>query len=223
MNRGALMKLNDFEQYVDDVIMERGRQYYQEKRIGVIVKQQDNRYVVAVTGSDDYLVTVQLDEQETIIEAGCNCPYTGGPYCKHMVAAFLALRKEEAHTVAAKKVSAEKKAGTVLPVKTSLREQLKSGLSCQSKEKLINLLLDIAENDLTIADEIKAEISSGSDEKEKWIRLMRRYIEQAEDDDGFISYRNCQRVLKELTRWWCGRRGLVMNRSMNLLWIWHYV
>lgn len=196
MIRGALMKLNDFEQYVDDIIMERGRQYYQEKRTGIIENQQDHRYVVAVTGSDDYLVAVQLDEQETIVEVGCNCPYTGGPYCKHMVAALLALRKEEVHTVAAKKISSEKKTGTVLPVKTSLREQLKSSLSRQPKEKLINSLLDIAENDLTIADEIKAEFNSGSDEKEKWIGLMWRYIEEAKDDNGFISYRNCQRAVE---------------------------
>lgn len=64
------------------------------------------------------------------MEAECNCPYTGGPYCKHMVAVFLALRKEE----------------------------------------------------------IRAAFSSGSDEKEKWIRVMQRYIEQAEDEDGFINY-----------------------------------
>jgi uncharacterized Zn finger protein len=56
------MKLNDFEQYVDEVIIDRGRRYYQEKRIASIDKQQDDLYVAAVTGSDNYLVTVQLEE-----------------------------------------------------------------------------------------------------------------------------------------------------------------
>jgi len=186
------MKLNDFEQYVDEVIMERGRRYYHEKRIKFLDKQQEDLYVATVTGSDSYSVIVQLDEQETIIEVKCDCPYTGGPYCKHMVAVFLALRKEEAHTVISKNVSSEKTAEKVLPVKKNLREQLKSDLSRQSKEKLIYLLLDMAENNVIIADEIRAEFSSGRDEKEKWIRLMQRYIEQAEDEDGFITYHNCQ-------------------------------
>lgn len=190
------MKLRDFEQYVDEVIIDRGRRYYKEKRIASIDKQQDDRYVAAVNGSDNYMVTVQLDEQETIVEAECNCPYTGGPYCKHMVAVFLALRKEETHTVISKNVSSEKKAEKVLPAKKNLREQLKSDLSRQSKDKLINLLLDIAENNLIIADEIRAAFSSGSDEKEKWVRLMRRYIEQAEDEDGFINYHNCQHAVE---------------------------
>jgi len=189
------MKLNDFEQYVDEVIIARGRKYHQEKRVESLEKRPDDLYVAAVAGNDDYSVEVELDEQGVIVRAECNCPYTNGPYCKHMVAVFFALRQDDKENNTSKALKNTQKPTKALSVKKKPREQLISDLSSQSKEDLIHFLLNLAESDVIIAGQIRAEFgSSVSGEKEKWMQLLRSYIKKAQDRHGFIDYRSCRKV-----------------------------
>jgi hypothetical protein len=112
-----------------------------------------------------------------------------------MVAVFLELRQQDEQGVAGENPdSGKNKKG--LPEKSNSKNELKQELARQSKEKLIHFLLELAEDNSLIADQIRAQFSSGSGEKEKWIRLMKRYIEQAADEDGFITYRNCQHAVE---------------------------
>lgn len=190
------MKLNDFERYVDKVVVARGLQYYREQRVESVEEQEKYLYVATVAGNDDYAVEVQLNAQGEILAAECNCPYIDGPYCKHMVAVFLALRQEDTQDATGETCDSKKTDKKGLPVKSDFRNLLKEELSRQSKEKLIHFLLSLVEDNSIIADQIMAEFSSGNGEKEKWIRLMKRYIEQAEDENSFISYRNCRHAVE---------------------------
>jgi len=44
------MKLNDFEKHIDETILDRGHDYYDERRISEIVKLGDQEYLFTVAG-----------------------------------------------------------------------------------------------------------------------------------------------------------------------------
>ena len=85
------MKLSNFKQEVDEVILKRGYHYFKEGH--VLGKQciHEGHYEVLVVGHENYKVNVWLDSNGTLISYHCNCPFKGGPICKHEVAAFYAL------------------------------------------------------------------------------------------------------------------------------------
>ena len=75
-------------------IFARGRDYYEGGMVEALVLRGDTLYA-SVAGSDDepYQVTIRFAAGE-IADAECTCPYDWGGWCKHIVAALLAARKE---------------------------------------------------------------------------------------------------------------------------------
>jgi len=185
------VNIENFEQDINQIIVVRGLEYFREERIEDIKDAGDHLYIATVIGSDDYSIEVQLDQEGRILDANCDCPYTGGPYCKHMVAVFYTLR--------AAKTQQELKdsPNNTSPIIGSHDStELVKLLSKQSKEKLLNLLVSIAVDCPEIADRIQAEFTVGYGEKEKWIKLMRRFIEKAMDRRGYIDYHHCDQALQ---------------------------
>jgi uncharacterized Zn finger protein len=85
------MKLNNFEAYVDPVILERGLDYYDGGAV-LSLEFEDDTWIAEVSGTDTYMVSVTLDDAGEIIESYCDCPYDFGPVCKHQVAVLYAMR-----------------------------------------------------------------------------------------------------------------------------------
>jgi hypothetical protein len=195
------MNLDDFEQSVNMSILRRGREYYKDGRVDLAVFR-DGVYGAGVVGSDDYSVAVKLDGDKNIVEAECDCPYTDGPYCKHMVAVFYAIRDRQRGLTAPKQPKAAKvvRLFPVLPQaeKKTLcgKDEIFRVLSKQPKKRLLELLAAVAEGSEAVMDYLRAELVSGEKEKDNWIGLMRRHIDKAMDEDGFISYRDCEYALK---------------------------
>lgn len=85
------MKLSSFMNEVDDHILKRGLTYFKEGHVLGLKLVSPGWYEVLVIGGDNYLVSVQVSEDGTILKARCSCPYQGSPICKHEVAAFYAI------------------------------------------------------------------------------------------------------------------------------------
>ena len=68
---------------------QRGLRYFEEGRVK-ITRASSSRIVATVIGTDNYRVEIDLDD----LSAACNCPYDLEGYCKHIVAAFLAIDNE---------------------------------------------------------------------------------------------------------------------------------
>ncbi len=78
------MKLSDFEESVDPVILERGLLYFHEGRVEEPIEIYRNDFEVRVFGSIPYKVRLQLKGKQ-IKQYSCTCPYDYGPICKHIV------------------------------------------------------------------------------------------------------------------------------------------
>lgn len=117
----------------------RGEDYYRRGAVLSLVRRGDVLHAeVAGSDFDPYDVRVVFDEAE-IRGATCSCPYDWGGWCKHVVAALLACLHEP-ETVR----------------ETPSLEELLSGLD---RDRLLDLLLRLAERNPSLADAVESELS----------------------------------------------------------------
>ena len=88
------MNLKDFEKFVEDKIVSRGKGLFKDGDVRKVEKVSENEFSAAVAGTNLYTVYVKLNG-ETIVEYECDCPYDHGNTCKHAVAVFYKLRAKD--------------------------------------------------------------------------------------------------------------------------------
>lgn len=174
------MRLTDFENYIEDVIVERGLNYYKYGHVKEIIKQDKGRYNVKVVGSIPYSVAILIDgDTETIIDTFCDCPYDWGDYCKHQVATFFALR-EKLDTYSSELIEE-------VSINTNKKPSLKSILSNRSKEELINLIINLSTSYPEIERKLQYQYAPVKDEVIASKRLIKEFMIEYEDR-GFIAW-----------------------------------
>ncbi|WP_199621658.1 SWIM zinc finger family protein [Paenibacillus alkalitolerans] len=178
------MNLNNLSEYVDPVILERGRQYLSGGHVHEIEEIDTLVFQAEVEGSELYEVTVELDEDGGVVSSECDCPYVYGPVCKHQAAVLLKLSRHM-------KADMPSRTGIVAPDSLKL-PTLKELLESESKEKLIDLLLLLAADSDVAEQLIKLHVSKagGSEELEECRKLIRSYIDANSDGYGFVNWRN---------------------------------
>jgi uncharacterized Zn finger protein len=72
------LKLADFENDVEDVIVERGKKYFQMGHVLTIDEIEKDEYIIEVEGSEDYMVEVTFTGPDNHVMTYCNCPYEWG-------------------------------------------------------------------------------------------------------------------------------------------------
>lgn len=186
------MNINNFKEYVDKAILKRGYDYYTDGNIVESRNEGDNTYTFEVQGSEDYQVVVQLDDNGEIIYSECDCPYDFGPICKHEVAAYFELAEHISNVINSKVENVNNIINNEKAKKEKIREpEIKEVLSNLSKEKLINIILDIAHKDRTLKDSLIVRYSKGNNEQElkKCKKLIDSIVRKHLGREGFISYR----------------------------------
>lgn len=86
--------LSEFEQFVDENILQRGLAYFKSGAITDFSDISNGEYEALVSGTEEYTVRLEV-ENNTVIAQDCDCPYDMGPICKHIVAVILHVRKYE--------------------------------------------------------------------------------------------------------------------------------
>ena len=93
MDKDKYLKSVDKQlEYYDEVIFDRGLDYFNGKMVDEVKKVNKNKITAIVYGSDDYNVIVESKNNE-VIYTECDCPYAcGGNGCKHEVATLLYIK-----------------------------------------------------------------------------------------------------------------------------------
>jgi len=81
---------NQIRELCTEQSFQRGLRYFEEGRVK-IKEASSSQIIATVMGTDNYRVEIDLDD----FSAVCNCPYDLEGYCKHIVAAFLAIDNEQ--------------------------------------------------------------------------------------------------------------------------------
>ncbi|MDR2267380.1 MAG: hypothetical protein LBE09_07375 [Christensenellaceae bacterium] len=176
------MNLNDFENFVNDSVLERGRKYKKQGKVAEL-SCDNNVYSALVEGTECYNVTIQVDNANQIVEHNCTCPYNMTNICKHEVAVLYAIRDglDEPRATKAKKPRTSSKE------KPTKEQSIKDAIAYLSRQELEEILLRRAENDKTLLDEIiySSALTTGNIKAAK--KFIMSFVRRAKRD-GVIRY-----------------------------------
>ncbi len=184
------MDIRHFESEIDRTILERGYVYYIDENILEVFCQGKNQYLVQVEGSEVYEVEVTIDESGRIERSVCDCPYELGPVCKHEVAAYYELRD----------ILDNESDIEVVQKPTVTHPNLTEVLSALSKEQLIEIIVEMAQQDGVLKNSLILKYFQGSDAEEldKCKKLTAAIVKKYTGRGGFIEYREVGRFAKEI-------------------------
>lgn len=201
------MRLDNFEEKIDDTILKRGITYWKRKL--VVELEQDGKKVEAwVRGTEDYRVKLEIDKKE-ITWHSCTCPYDGGSVCKHIAAVLFEVTNIETEAVTerpSRRGRPQVRRGKVVrgrsstPKKKSKKPQFKTLIQELNEDELRTFIIDLASSDRQLKDRFMAffahKWSSGNKEDYKVIfrNIMRGYMGR----DGFLNYYNSGRFASEI-------------------------
>lgn len=176
------MNINNFEDYINDVILARGYDYYLEGAISDTEILEDNEYIFQVEGTDDYEVNVKIDDSGEILYSSCDCPYDFGEVCKHEVAVYHELRD----------ILSNNHKNDISKINSVKKPNIKDVLSSLPKEELINIIIDITEDDTAFKDKIIFKYFKGDNEQEieKCKKLIKSIVKKYTYREGYIKYRD---------------------------------
>jgi hypothetical protein len=174
------MNINDFESHIDDTILSRGLGYFKDGNV-ISLEYNEGEWLADVEGSDDYTVSVTLSNTGEILESDCDCPYDWGEYCKHQAAVFYALRKRGATAKTSNK--------------NTKKENLETILKALDKQELLSLLLEFADRDRCIKEELLLRFSEKKD-VQKYARGVIRGAVNAASRRGYVEYRDTRTATK---------------------------
>lgn len=173
------MNLESISSEGNPVIWERGRRYVRDGRVRSMESDGHGHYQAQVLGTDLYHVTVDMTPDGVILDVECDCPYDGGPLCKHQAAVLLLIR--EASGVSAPPSH---------PKSTS--SALHDLLAQQPAERLAALLGQLAEESEMLAHRIRLELASPATPAQQVVtesrQLIRASARAAAGPDDFIDY-----------------------------------
>lgn len=160
--------LSDFEQYIDDVILTRGLNYFQSGQIIEFSETRPGEIDAIVRGSEDYSVSLKI-KNGTVVEHHCDCPADYGKVCKHVAAVIFHIQQDElefllddgkpkkSKTPSRTKAGATAKPKTVKkPKKKSFKNLVDELISIVPYSDMIDFMKEVASENTTFRDIILA-------------------------------------------------------------------
>lgn len=184
------LTLDNFQETIDQVILERGEDYYDRERVTNMILLEDNTYEFTVEGSEPYTVEIQLLGRQ-VISYSCDCPYDLGPVCKHTVASIFKL-SIEGNILTKKK---KKK-------KLSLKEELRLLLKKVSREELEDFLFEQSMQDKGFRNIFLASFRhlNEADNKGNYQKQIKGIFRSYAGRHKYIDWSQVPRLAKELSQ-----------------------
>lgn len=138
---------------VNDKILERGKNYWEDGQIKKIILSSDSGFEAQVWGSHEelYDISIITDQNGTLLDYDCSCPYDWDFVCKHLVAVAIAIQKSEYQKKQKFKKESEPSLAEVLRV--------------VDVKKLENFILEYAKRDSWFENALLQELRSVEIEK----------------------------------------------------------
>jgi len=131
--------LAEFEQHIDEIILQRGLQYYKKGLVNEFEEVAPGEYEAIVEGTEPYTVELTI-KNKVVTEHVCSCPYDMGPVCKHVVAVIFHLLQNE--------LDLKVKSKTKTEVETKDGTEKKTQKKKTKTEQVDEMLEKISHNDL---------------------------------------------------------------------------
>lgn len=171
------MNLQNFQQEISPLILQRGKEYFNEGAVSILEEDENGIWCAEVEGSEIYSVEVELSGSDEIEGYSCDCPHDAD-VCKHIVAVFYEL-KNRVETIPLKP---EKKKNQAL----SFGELLKK-VSVSELKKFVELY---ARSDKDFKNQFELHFAHKDervDVEKKYTDLVRKVI-RSSMSHGFVDY-----------------------------------
>lgn len=163
--------VDTLRQLAGDKAFARGQAYYQAEQVEIL-SLEPGRVLAQVSGSEDYRSV--LTGGGTEIDGECSClAFESLGFCKHLVA--LALTANDAAT------NSEGAGENAL-------ERIRRHLRTKGADTLVEMIMDLAERDLTLFRTLDMAAASASNDDETMFARFRKAIHDATRTGGFIPY-----------------------------------
>lgn len=194
------MKLNDFMEIIPQVIVQKGQQYFSDKRVISLEEEDGDLWFAEVAGSENYFVSVGFDGDE-IDFWECDCPFEG-EICKHVVALLCAVKEDKSKNNEEDKNSVTKKR------KTNTVEAIFNKVS---NEEIKKFVISRFSKHHGFKNEFIAYFAEYLDEdaESKYKLLVKNLIKTSVDRYGFVDYRSANSLTKALID--------LLNKAQSLL------
>lgn len=180
-----LLSRQNFRQQIDPIILQRGEAYFRSDAVQDLEEVQDKQWSATVLGSEDYTVTITEQPDGTLL-ALCDCPYDWGPTCKHIAATLFKLDTTPLRS----------KSKSSKPRKTRA-DRIRDAIAPLSHADLVALLVDMALDNRSIAQQLLARYGAVANSKGEASRLAREAIQMGQRR-GFIDYHASSEVARAL-------------------------
>ena len=180
--------LNTFKKEINKTILKHGRDYFRANQIIDLEEVEQGRWVAKVQGSDEYGVTIILEDQQQLI-CRCTCLYDGGLICKHIAAVLYAIEDSFPEYFDKK----PRKTRQPAKKRQSRHDSVMDVVNVLPKDTLIELLGEIAEGDRQITNMILARFGTESPDKKVYSRMIKDILRSVQDR-GFIDYHGSNRA-----------------------------
>ncbi|MDR1676107.1 MAG: SWIM zinc finger family protein [Tannerella sp.] len=195
-----MFSIDNFDREIGAVIVRRGKDYFESGAVSAL-EEADSVWSAEVSGTDDYMVEVRLDDRGTVAGWSCDCPYDGS-VCKHVAAVCFAIRKERGRGAH----SSAKKTGDGF---AALLDQI-----TRDEYKAFILRYAAADKDFKTKFELAFSDKSDMDVGKKYGELIRKIIRR-HSDRGFLDYRASARVSKETGQLIRDGQKMTVNRNFS--------
>jgi uncharacterized Zn finger protein len=184
------VNINNFQEYINRTILDRGYNYYVSGNVDEDCVRSGNTYLFQVQGSDDYEVSVEIDDTGEIICSECDCPYDLGPICKHEVAVYFQLSEML--------VNNDDK--WVMKEAVIKQPGIEEVLSTLPKEELVKIIMAMSAKDATLEKSLIVRYSKGDSEAElaKCAKFMQAVVRKYAGRGGFIEYGKVSAFVDEI-------------------------
>ncbi len=186
------MNLDDFEEQIDPKIVERGYEYFLDDLVEGPSHVREGVWTAMVYGSESYRVEIYTDLQNnrSIRDWRCSCPYDYGPVCKHVVAVLYAMTGQKQPEP--KSPNRKKKPA----LKDNIREIFKNTTQEDLQEFIVVCITSID----GFKNRFLAHFADRLDEDpvKQYRNIIRNYAKAAGDRHGFIDYRSAPTLTRPL-------------------------
>ncbi len=193
--------LNQFEQYIDEVILKRGLSYFKNGHVGQPEEITPGVYEALVSGTEDYTVILMIKKGQ-VSEYVCSCPYDLGPVCKHIAAVLFYLQQEalDLPSPSAKPRPSKRKTPAKKAKRKTVADQIQDILEKIPHGELKQFILDKSIQDAGFRNTFLTSfpLQNSAESKEWYAGQVKAILRAAAGRDRFIDWNHVQKVGKSV-------------------------
>lgn len=185
--------LNSFEQLIDETILKRGLEYFEQGYVSEFTTIAVNEYEAIVEGSEDYTVNL-IVENDIVVSHSCTCPYDFGPVCKHEIAVLFYMLQNELNLSENKP---KKKKATKKP---TVENQIKTILQSLDQDALQKFIIEQCKQDKKFRNYFLVTFGHINQklDAEFYRNQIKEIVKTASDKHGFIDWHNMKYLIRAL-------------------------